>query len=132
MRVRTVLFAGLVALLIVADASARPAQRRHPRPPIRSATLRLTATAYCDHGTTKSGVHTREGIVAADPRRLPLGTRLRIVAPGKSYARTYTVADTGSGIKGRDLDIFMASCERAKRFGRRIVQVRILRQLEQK
>ena len=132
MLVRTVLFAGLLTLLIVADASARPTSRRRPRPPIRGATLRLTATAYCEHGTTTSGTPTREGIVAADPRRLPLGTRLQILAPGKPYARTYTVTDTGSGIKGRDLDIFMSSCERAKKFGRRVVVARILRQREQR
>ena len=87
----------------------------------------MTATAYCEHGRTKSGARTRDGIVAADPRRLPLGTRLQIIAPGKPYAGTYTVMDTGSGVKGRELDIFMASCGRAKRFGRRTVQVRILK-----
>ena len=87
----------------------------------------MTATAYCDRGRTKSGGHTREGIVAAAPRRLPLGTRLQIIAPGKPYARTYTVTDTGSGIKGRDLDIFMASCAQARRFGRRTVTVRVMK-----
>ena len=92
----------------------------------------MAATAYCDHGKTKSGARTRDGIVAADPRRLPIGTRLQIVAPGKPYAGTYTVMDTGSGIKGRELDIFMASCARAKKFGRRIVEVRVLRQREQR
>ena len=88
----------------------------------------MAATAYCDHGKTKSGAHTRDGIVAADPRRLPIGTRLQIIAPGKPYAGTYTVMDTGSAIKGRELDIFMASCARAKKFGRRVVEVRVLRQ----
>jgi len=34
--------------------------------------------------------------------------------------------DTGSAIKGRDLDIFMASCARARRFGKRVVLVRVL------
>ena len=90
----------------------------------------MTATAYCDHGRTKSGAHTREGIVAADPRRLPLGTRVQLIAPGKPYAGAYTVMDTGSGIKGLELDIFMPSCGRAKRFGRRLVEVRILRPRE--
>ena len=65
-------------------------------------------------------------MVAADIRRLPLGTRLRVVAPGQSYAGVYTVLDTGSSISGRDLDIFMASCARARRFGKRPVHVQIL------
>ena len=87
----------------------------------------MIATAYCDHGTTKSGAHTRDGVVAADLRRLPLGTRLQIVAPGRPYAGIYTVMDTGSKIKGRDLDIFMPSCARARTFGRRDIRVRILK-----
>ena len=86
----------------------------------------MVATAYCDHGTTKSGAPARDGVVAADLRRLPLGTRLQIVAPGRPYAGLYTVMDTGSKIKGRNLDIFMPSCARARRFGKRLVQVQIL------
>jgi 3D (Asp-Asp-Asp) domain-containing protein len=86
----------------------------------------MLATAYCDGGATKSGVRAQKGIVAADIRRLPLGTRVQIIAPGQPYAGVYTVLDTGSKISGRDLDIFMPSCARAKRFGKRPVQVRIL------
>jgi 3D (Asp-Asp-Asp) domain-containing protein len=119
------------ALLITAAmlfvAIARPAEARPPAPARRPArTVRMTATAYCDRGPTKSGVNAQQGVVAADPRRLPLGTRVRIVAPGQPYAGDYTVLDTGSEIKGRDLDIFMPSCRSAKRFGKRLVQVRIL------
>jgi 3D (Asp-Asp-Asp) domain-containing protein len=86
----------------------------------------MLATAYCDRGATKSGARAQSGVAAADPRRLPLGTRLRVLAPGKPYAGTYTVLDTGSKIRGRDLDIFMPSCARARRFGKRPVQVQIL------
>src|SRR3982074_1186431 len=101
MRVRTIFFATLaVALLIAADASARPPQRRRPPRPAGHATLRMTATAYCERGKTKSGLHARDGIVAADPRRLPLGTRVQVIAPGKPYAGAYTVMDTRSTSKG--------------------------------
>jgi len=86
----------------------------------------MLATAYCDRGPTKSGVPAQHGVVAADIRRLPLGTRVRILAPGEHYAGVYTVLDTGSKIRGRDLDIFMPNCRAAKRFGKRPVQVRIL------
>jgi 3D (Asp-Asp-Asp) domain-containing protein len=86
----------------------------------------MLATAYCDRGPTRSGVRARRGVVAADTRRWPLGTRLQVLAPGQSYAGVYTVLDTGSRIRGRDLDIFMTSCAHARRFGRRTVQVRIL------
>lgn len=119
-------FAMLAALALFADASsavARPRPRTH-RP---AKTMRMLATAYCDRGPTKSGVRAQHGVVAADIRRLPLGTRLRVLAPGQSYAGVYTVQDTGSKISGRDLDIFMASCARARRFGKRSVLVRVLK-----
>jgi 3D (Asp-Asp-Asp) domain-containing protein len=128
-RVRTAIFAGLAVVLIIAtDASALPSSHRHhPRRLVRNARLRMTATAYCNRGRTRSGAHAQHGVVAADPRRLPLGTRLELIAPGKPYAGTYTVKDTGSAVKGRELDIFMSSCARAKTFGRRVVEVKILR-----
>ena len=88
--------------------------------------MRMLATAYCDRGPTRSGVRAQHGVVAADIRHLPLGTRLQVLAPGQSYAGVYTVLDTGSKISGRDLDIFMASCARARRFGKRPVRVKIL------
>lgn len=97
---------------------AESARLRVPR------TMRVSATAYCDHGTTKSGVQTRPGIIAADPRVLPLGTVVRILDPG--YPGTYQVMDTGSEIKGRDIDIFMPSCHHAKRFGRKTMRVQIV------
>ena len=87
----------------------------------------MLATAYCDRGPTKSGVRAQHGVVAADIRRLPLGTRVRVVAPGQPYAGVYTVLDTGSKIRGRDLDIFMPSCRSATRFGKRPVNVVLLR-----
>jgi len=79
------------------------------------------ATAYCLQGRTASGSGVRRGIVAADPRVLPLGTRIQITAG--SYSGTYTVADTGGAIKGRILDIWVPSCSEAIRFGRKSVMV---------
>jgi 3D (Asp-Asp-Asp) domain-containing protein len=115
--------AAIVVLILGAAslADARPRARHRP-----AQTMRMLATAYCDRGPTRSGVRAQHGVVAADIRRLPLGTRLRVLAPGQSYAGVYTVLDTGSKISGRNLDIFMASCAHARRFGKRTVQVRIL------
>ncbi len=87
-------------------------------------TRSFRATAYCLRGRTASGGNVRRGIVAADPRILPLGTRIEISAG--SYSGTYTVADTGGAIKGRILDIWVPSCAEANRFGRRSVKVGIL------
>jgi 3D (Asp-Asp-Asp) domain-containing protein len=112
-----------LTLLIVA---ARPADAGRPpqHRPIKS--VRMLATAYCDRGATKSGIRAQRGVVAADLRRLPLGTKLRVIAPGEPYAGIYTVLDTGSKIRGRALDLYMPSCARARQFGKRPVQVRIL------
>ena len=41
-------------------------------------------------------------------------------------AQTFTVADTGAAVKGNEIDIFIRDCARAKVFGRRQVNVRVL------
>jgi len=79
------------------------------------------ATAYCLKGRTASGSGVRRGIVAADPRVLPLGSRIMLNAG--AYSGTYTVADTGGAVKGRKLDIWVPNCSEAMRFGRRSVTV---------
>lgn len=81
------------------------------------------ATAYCLRGRTASGSNVRRGIVAADPRVLPLGTRISMDA-GK-YSGTYLVADTGGAVKGNKLDIWVSSCSEARTFGRRTVKVSV-------
>jgi 3D (Asp-Asp-Asp) domain-containing protein len=81
----------------------------------------FTATAYCLRGKTASGGSVRRGIVAADPRILPLGTRINLNAG--SYSGSYLVADTGGAVKGRKLDIWVPNCSEARRFGRRNVTV---------
>lgn len=83
--------------------------------------ISFNATAYCLKGRTASGGSVRRGIVAADPRVLPLGSR--IVINAGAYSGTYTVADTGGGVRGRKLDIWVPSCSEANRFGRRNVTV---------
>jgi 3D (Asp-Asp-Asp) domain-containing protein len=83
----------------------------------------FTATAYCLKGRTALGHGVRRGIIAADPRVLPLGSRINISG---GYSGTYLVSDTGGGVKGRRLDIWMPSCAEARRFGRRSVSVSYL------
>ncbi len=83
----------------------------------------FTITAYCLRGRTAMGHSVRKGLIAADPRVLPLGSRINISG---AYSGTYLVSDTGSRIKGKKLDIWMASCAEARRFGRRKVSVSYL------
>lgn len=89
-----------------------------------SETVAYKATAYCLKGRTASGGSVRRGIVAADRRILPLGTRIQINAG--QYSGTYTVTDTGGAIKGRILDIWVPSCSEAMRFGRRTIMVSVI------
>jgi 3D (Asp-Asp-Asp) domain-containing protein len=98
-----------------------------PRPrPAKGVSLALVATAYCVRGRTRSGVRTHHGVVAADPKVLPVGTRIRIEGLGPRHNGVYTVMDTGAAVKGREIDIFMADCARAKRFGRQRARVQVL------
>lgn len=81
----------------------------------------FTATAYCLKGRTALGHGVRRGIIAADPRVLRLGSRVNLNAGG--YSGQYLVSDTGGRIKGKKIDIWVASCAEARRFGRRTVSI---------
>jgi len=113
-------------LLLTAALAAAPMDSSEAPSSPSDGTMRVVATAYCQQGATKSGVTAQPGIVAADPRVLPLGTVLRIVAPVNQYGGIYTVMDTGAAVKGRTVDIFMPSCAHAVRFGRRTLRVRVI------
>lgn len=82
------------------------------------------ATAYCLKGRTASGIHTRPGIIAADPSVLPLGTVVHLRA-GR-YTGTYTVMDTGGRIRGRRVDVYVPSYKEAIEFGRRPVKIKVI------
>jgi 3D (Asp-Asp-Asp) domain-containing protein len=83
-----------------------------------------TATAYSLAGRTASGAGVRRGLIAADHRVFPLGTRVRLEAG--SYSGEYLVADRGSAVRGHTVDIWVPSTREALRFGRRPVRLTIL------
>ena len=83
-----------------------------------------TATAYSLRGRTASGKPVARGVIAADPRVLPLGTRVRIDAG--EFSGEYVVADTGGAVKGRRVDIWTPTSREAMRFGRRAVRLTVL------
>ena len=102
-----------------------PSEAQQPRGGRRVVLMQATAFA-APHRRTASGLHTQRGIVAADPRFLPIGTLIRISGTG-GYDGTYLVADTGGAIRGRRLDLCVPTVAEARRFGRRTVRVRIER-----
>ena len=91
----------------------------------RRRTMTMRATAYTGHGRTASGKQVRRGMVAADRRVLPLGTKVRLKNAGR-YSGVYHVEDTGGRIRGRKIDIYLPSLGAAKQFGRQTVKVEVL------
>jgi hypothetical protein len=66
-------------------------------------------------------------VAAADPTLLPVGSVLNIAAGDSRYNGVYTVMDTGPKVQGRILDLYMWSCHEALKFGRKEIQVIVLR-----
>jgi len=89
--------------------------------------LQFTATAYCKGETTASGVVVRTGIAAADPTLLPVGTVVRLSTPDPKLDGIWTVMDTGPAVQGRIVDLYLWSCHEALRFGRRPIELTVLR-----
>jgi rare lipoprotein A len=109
----------LIALLFVAcfAAAATPARKAGRR--------KFTAIAHSVEGKSADGSQSRKGTVAADPKVLPLGSKIRISGAG-AYSGEYTVIDSGGGIKGNVIDIYMSSVGEARKFGTKKVEVEIL------
>jgi len=89
--------------------------------------LKFSATAYCKGTTTASGARVRSGVAAADPELLPVGSVLNVSTGDAKYNGVYTVLDTGPEVQGRELDLYIWSCNEALHFGRKPVQVTVLR-----
>lgn len=100
--------------------------------------LSMNATAYdassCGkvpgqrgYGITASGRVAQYGVVAVDPRVIPLGTKLYIESADGSYVYgTAIAADTGGAIKGNRIDLCFNTNREAINFGRKAVKVYIL------
>ena len=92
--------------------------------------LTMIATAYTANsataaptGYTATGILARQGVVAVDPRVIPLGTRLFVPGYGIAIA-----ADTGGAIVGDRIDLCMDSYGDAMMVGRQTVHVYIIKQ----
>jgi 3D (Asp-Asp-Asp) domain-containing protein len=115
-----------IGALVVAQSCARNRPRQPPRIQLTQP-VSFTVTAYCTGKTTAAGTRVSEGVVAADPRVLPLGTVIRLAGLDGRYNGTYTVMDTGPKVRGRRLDLYLRDCTEAVRFGRRSGRVSIAR-----
>ncbi len=90
--------------------------------------IRVVATAY-DTSPAENGGYTisatghklRRGIIAVDPRVIPLGSIVHIPGYGEGWA-----VDTGGKIRGSRIDLCNPSRSWCNRFGRRKVEVTIV------
>jgi 3D (Asp-Asp-Asp) domain-containing protein len=126
------LLIALAAASVYVGACARRPPEVPPSPPSPVVEAQPTpqrrqfyATAYSVEGRTATGRTAKPGVVAADPKILPLGSRIRVSGAGQ-YSGVYTVADTGRAIKGHEIDIYVADHKAARRFGRRPVDVELV------
>ena len=108
----------------VSAAETKPVDKPAQVKPVVMEGETYSATAYSLRGRTASGQYVSRGLIAADPRWLPLGTRVRLDAG--VWSGEYVVADTGGAIKGRKIDIWTPTSREALRFGRRAVKLTIL------
>ena len=88
--------------------------------------MTMEATGYSPEepgldDTTATGMKAQHGVVAVDPRVIPLGTRLYIEGYGYAIA-----GDTGSAIKGNRIDLCFDTLEEVEAYGWRTITVEIL------
>ncbi|MFZ5985601.1 MAG: 3D domain-containing protein [Bacillota bacterium] len=102
--------------------------------------LNMRATAYTasfkdtgkspghpEFGITYTGIRARRGVIAVDPRVIPLGTRVYVEGVGDVPDYGYAIAaDIGSAIKGDLIDLYMDGQETVDRWGVKKVRVYIL------
>ena len=94
-----------------------------PAAPLTSPQVYI-ATSYSLRGRGASGLGVRQGTIAADPKVLPYGTRVRLDAG--PYTGEYLVTDAGTAIKGRRIDVWLPTYREACHFGRRNVKLSVL------
>jgi 3D (Asp-Asp-Asp) domain-containing protein len=119
---------GILAVGVNGDASLAQLARRGFTSTVKvtGSAMRMVATAYsptCNgcSGRTKSGQWAGLGIVAVDPRVIPLGTRLYIPGYGQAVA-----GDVGGAIRGNRIDLGFRSTTDATEFGTRPILVYLI------
>ena len=92
-----------------------------------TATVRASAYTHTDAGCdfiTSTGSRVHVGTVAVDPRYIPYGTRMFIMARSGSYVYGVSEAeDCGGAIKGDRVDLYLPTYEECMEFGRRVCTV---------
>lgn len=78
-------------------------------------------------GITATGIKAKKGVIAVDPKVIPLGTRVYVQFTGRTPDYGYSVAaDVGGAIKGNKIDLYYDTQDYVDRFGVKSVKVYIL------
>ncbi len=111
----------LAAVLVVLVLGIEGSALGQPQAP-QAYRLKVDAVAYYLPGKTALGVPVGKGVVAVDPKLIPLGTKLHVPGYGPGLA-----ADVGYAIKGRVIDLWFPTTAKARNWGRRTVTITIYR-----
>lgn len=96
----------------------------------RSTVKTMTATAYLPSAglknptfKTRMGLPAKYGVIAVDPRVIPLGSLCFVEGYGFAIA-----ADTGGAIKGNKIDVCLPTNSQVRNWGRRKVTVHVFKE----
>ena len=90
----------------------------------------VEATAYTPYctgcsGISAAGINLRANpnlkLIAVDPRKIPLGTKVWVEGYGYAIA-----GDTGGAIKGNRIDVLMQTKQQAYSWGRKRVKIKVM------
>lgn len=81
-----------------------------------------------EFGITYTGMKVRLGVIAVDPKVIPLGTKVYVEVLGNIPDYGYAIAaDTGSAIKGNLIDLYFDDAEYVAKWGIKKVRVYVLK-----
>ena len=112
------------------DGIAGPQTFNSIQSSVQKKVMTVTSTAYtanCEGciGITANGTNLKEipyaKVVAVDPNVIPMGSVVYV--PGYGYA---VAADTGGGIQGNEIDVYMKNYSDAVNWGRKNVNITII------
>jgi 3D (Asp-Asp-Asp) domain-containing protein len=95
---------------------------------VRGRVMRVEATAYLptdgsSAGLTASGRRAQYGVIAVDPKVIPLGSLVFVEGYGFAIA-----ADTGGAIRGNKIDVCLHDPGAVRQWGRRLVTIHVFRE----
>lgn len=77
--------------------------------------------------STAYGIRAQAGVIAVDPKVIPLGTKVYVEGVGGNPDYGYAIAaDTGSAIKGNIIDVYIENLQQCSNWGRKKVNIYIL------